>query len=686
MCMDKLLTLLTLLALFFSTAWAESVSLTYKTLGLTESLTSNTEHTIDGITFVSTGLKKYTTTIYAKGTTGTVYNSTAFSGYITNVAITHSGTARATTIWGSYDGNVWNEVASGSGSFEADFSGKEYKHFKITRGASTAYWTKVVVTYTTGGGGDDSGEYVDLGLPSGTLWATKNIGASVPEEYGQYFAWGETSPKEVYGWDTYKWCNGSLSTMTKYCASSAYGDNASVDNKTELDPLDDAATMNWGAQWRMPSAAQQDELRSECTWIWTTRNGINGYQVTSNHNGKSLFLPAAGFHFGAEFYSADKNCYYWSRTLDTEVSNQANYLWFYYNSSSSSGIAMGTGARCDGFVVRAVRYENEHESMTLDELEHGANPGQVGNIYTISDQLIAVKSIKDGNDVYLWCKDQEISSVAYENNDPETCEDYMKVYGGFTGDWEQNNWVALKFENAELNDVAIYENKFIKANTLTGVYSDNNNYTITMLGTNMDTETRSITIAPNVYCPANFLQTNLYGNATGHSGLTVDKHYFFVNPKIQELCEVTFARWNGSYFVLRQPAGTPSDIAMPGAFNVDWKYNGGSIPEGLETGATYKFNAIVQLPATSAAAGAAMLKDNTGNYSPDGSYVVLPLDFDPKDGDSVITGIDTINAGQVSGVKYYNVTGMESDRPFQGVNIVVTRFTDGSINTTKIVI
>ena len=347
---------------------------------------------------------------------------------------------------------------------------------------------------------------------------------------------------------------------------------------------------------------------------------------------------------------------------------------------------MGTGARCDGFVVRAVRYENEHESMTLDELEHGVNPGQVGNIYTISDQLIAVKCIKDGNDTYLWCRDQVTSSVAHENNDPATFVDYMKVIGGFTGDWDQCNWVALKFENADLNDISVYENKFLKANTSTGVYSDNNNYTITMLGTHLDTETQSITIVPNMYCPANFLQSNLNGNATGNSGLNANQHYFFVNPKIQEVCEVTFAKWNGSYFVLSRRAGSQGDSGINGAFNVDWRYNGGSIPEGLETGSIYKFKAIVQKPETSQSGGVTMLKDENNN-SPDGSYIVYPIDFDPKDVSNIITGINIVgvNSAQVAGVKYYNVAGVESDRPFQGVNIVVTRYNDGSMTTTKLV-
>lgn len=109
-------------------------------------------------------------------------------------------------------------------------------------------WVYNVLLYVSH---DDEHEYIDLGLPSGTLWATMNIGASSPEDYGDYFAWGETAPKDVYDWSTYKWCNGSSNTLTKYCFNSSYGNNGFVDNLTELDPEDDAATVNWGQDWRM---------------------------------------------------------------------------------------------------------------------------------------------------------------------------------------------------------------------------------------------------------------------------------------------------------------------------------------------------------------------------------------------------------------------------------------------------
>jgi len=179
-------------------------------------------------------------------------------------------------------------------------------------------------------------EYVDLGLTSGTLWATCNVGASKPEEYGDYFAWGETtgynSGKTNFEWSTYKWFNGSSSTMTKYCTSSSYG---TVDNKTELELSDDAARANWGGQWRMPSSAQIYELISECNTEWTTQNSVYGRKVTSKKNGKSIFLPAAGYRY-VSLDDAGSGGYYWSRSLE-KSSYGAYYLNFASNGFSWHG-------------------------------------------------------------------------------------------------------------------------------------------------------------------------------------------------------------------------------------------------------------------------------------------------------------------------------------------------------------
>ncbi len=143
-------------------------------------------------------------------------------------------------------------------------------------------------------GTHENHDWVDLGLPSGTLWATCNVGATRAEEYGSHFAWGETTTKDRYDWDTYKYGN-SPTTITKYCTESTWG---TVDNKTILEPSDDAATVNWGGNWRTPTREELDELRTECTWTWTRLYGKYGYEVTGK-NGVNLFLPAAGYRDSA---------------------------------------------------------------------------------------------------------------------------------------------------------------------------------------------------------------------------------------------------------------------------------------------------------------------------------------------------------------------------------------------------
>ena len=165
-------------------------------------------------------------------------------------------------------------------------------------------------------------EAVDLGLS--VKWATFNVGATRPEEYGGYYAWGETEEKDDYAWSTYKWCSGSWYTMTKYCANSSYG---TVDNKTVLDPEDDVAHVKWGGNWRMPTFEEQEELCNNCTWTWTTQNGVNGYKVTGP-NGNSIFLPAAGYCGGTGVGGRGSGGEYWSSSFYSNSSCSAYYLSF----------------------------------------------------------------------------------------------------------------------------------------------------------------------------------------------------------------------------------------------------------------------------------------------------------------------------------------------------------------------
>ena len=187
-------------------------------------------------------------------------------------------------------------------------------------------------------------EYVDLGLS--VKWATCNVGANKPEDYGDYFAWGETKPKSTYNWSTYKWCRGSNDTQTKYNTKGSYG---TVDNKKTLELSDDAARANWGGSWRMPTDAEWTELREKCKWTLTTQNGVKGYKVTSKSNGNSIFLPAAGYRHVSSLYDAGSDGDYWSSSLTSGSPNDAWYVYFY-----SSNVYRYYYNRYYGFSVRPV--------------------------------------------------------------------------------------------------------------------------------------------------------------------------------------------------------------------------------------------------------------------------------------------------------------------------------------------
>ena len=217
---------------------------------------------------------------------------------------------------------------------------------------------------------------IDLGLPSGVKWASFNLGASAPEEYGDYFAWGDPEPyyssqdpltwkdgKEAgYIWSSYKWCMGSETTITKYCTNTpyeSYGYNGFTDSKTVIDLEDDAASVNLGDKWRMPTIDEFDELRKKCSWEWTQVNGINGRKVTGP-NGNSIFLPAADYRLGTYLCSGG---FYWSSSLLLGLPDRAYCIGF-----GSGGVNWNGNPRYYGFTVRPVYGEFlSVESVSLNK-------------------------------------------------------------------------------------------------------------------------------------------------------------------------------------------------------------------------------------------------------------------------------------------------------------------------------
>ena len=192
--------------------------------------------------------------------------------------------------------------------------------------------------------------YVDLGLPSGLKWATCNVGADSVHHYGNYYAWGEVEPKEVYSWSTYKFMDSSINDkkgINKYTVADGQTEgvwydsegNFIGDNKTTLEKEDDAAAVNMGGSWRMPTSAEQDELRTKCTWTWTTLNGVNGYNIVGS-NGNSIFLPVAGRRYDSDLSSAGSYGFYWSSSLyryhyssiaDVLYLFSDNMIWNYFD-------------------------------------------------------------------------------------------------------------------------------------------------------------------------------------------------------------------------------------------------------------------------------------------------------------------------------------------------------------------
>ena len=353
--------------------------------------TTSNSHTTDGsgtgsFTSSLTNLTPYTiyyVRAYATNSAGTAYGSevsfitqqnvtvpTVTTSQVTNIQqTTATGGGNVTSAGGgtvTARGVCWstshNPTTSsshttngmGTGSFTSSLTGLTanttyYVRAYATNNAGTAYGSEVSFT-TSGGGGDHT--YVDLGLPSGLLWATCNVGADTPEDYGDYFAWGETQPKSTYNWSTYQYCMGSENTMTKYCSNSNCGYNGFTDNLTTLLPEDDAATANWGSGWRMPTREEWQELYQNTTNIWTTQSGVHGRLFTAT-NGNSLFLPAAGVREGTSLNFSGSYGLYWSRSLWTDVPNNAWDLYLYFGSGGCD--VEGSDPRYRGQSVRPVR-------------------------------------------------------------------------------------------------------------------------------------------------------------------------------------------------------------------------------------------------------------------------------------------------------------------------------------------
>lgn len=276
------------------------------------------------------------------GSGPTIILPTVVTGEVTEITsssakgsgeVTNNGGAEVTErgiCWSTNENPTLNDnhiaAGTGIGAFTAMMNGLEANTTYHVRGYATnelgtAYGLdREFTTLNSEGYGEH--EYVDLGLPSGTLWTTCNVGARTPEEFGEYFAWGETEPKTIYDWSSYKHCYGHYgNTLTKYCYNSDYGYSGYTDTLTILEAEDDAATFNWGEEARTPSKEEWQELIGYCSSIWTVQNGVEGRLFTGN-NGNTIFLPGAG-HYNNDSYLSGWG-YYWSNCLIYNIEGLPN--------------------------------------------------------------------------------------------------------------------------------------------------------------------------------------------------------------------------------------------------------------------------------------------------------------------------------------------------------------------------
>lgn len=316
------------------------------------------------------------------------------------------------------------------------------------------------------------------------------------------------------------------------------------------------------------------------------------------------------------------------------------------------------------------------------------------NWYVISDMLKAVYA--DDVRGLLWCKDlgnQSIDATSIHDGDQIDFL-YNDTQAQNKRDWDQSNWIVLEFTTPDQgNNIGLMltnaQDKLIKPGTIKGKLINNVNYTLKMDLDMIETLTpadEGYSEEPyeeNVYCPSNFLPENLniWGSIENGDGAYTGQNpqnFFFMNPKVQEVCYITYAEWNQEKNCFTVPTGS----GFKGAFQVGWAYKTSQQVPTLHDGKVYNFHAVVQRTD----------KEHYGPNNPISAKDELPyseyitvLPVDLTGDDNIITAINTVEAGkgEVKSVKYVNVAGVVSDAPFQGVNIVVTEYTDGSRTTSK---
>ena len=416
-------------------------------------------------------------------------------------------------------------------------------------------------------------------------------------------------------------------------------------------------------------ATSAPEGTCELTFV---KNG-EGYQMLNKTNGQYLYSKAAekgnlawNQTEGSYWYFYDDNWVYKKNTtyLRTYKANKEFRTYGVNNANDPVYFAQkvsGAGYTDFTTIVKAA------EVTTLANL---AVNGAEGAAYQVNDEMVVAKKFQKNGKNYIVVKD---AAKAVRNfSTPAADDKFFNINGNKQEEYAQNNWMLVSLPVELYNQV----NEKNTVTSITGTLDEKLN--VAMTATNV-VAGEAADFAPNTYCPINFMgESSVKGNSTAYTS-----SYYFATPKANEYANVVWAVYNSNdgAFYLPTPQGSANAQEFKAAFKVDYSLNSNNAPQ-LTDGKLYSFEALVKEVATTEAKSAPRKAAYDATVAPSTKFVVYPLNLDA---DKVATGVNDVNSTkEVKGVSYFNMMGVESAQPFDGVNIMVTTYTDGTQSAAKV--